>query len=531
MKSFAELYFQLDQTNSTNQKVSILANYFEQAADEDKIFALALLCGRRPKRTVQASFLRKWAAAEANLPEWLFEESYHTVGDLAETISMLIKGEMVEENVGLQQRMHQLQSLDGAHEEEKHRYITQAWKSMSQQERFVFNKLITGGFRVGVSQKLVEKALARMLQISESEVAHRLSGNWSPFDNSFDELLKSENFDTEPSKPYPFYLSYAIDEQEMKTWNPAEWQAEWKWDGIRSQIIVRNGELFLWSRGEELITDRFPELNILIDLLPDGTVIDGELVCFKNEQIQPFQHLQTRIGRKTVSKKYLTEYPAAIIAYDLLEFQGKDIRGESLTHRREILESLIDEKTKEHLQLSPTISFQSWDELAKMRATSRAHHSEGIMLKRLMSSYQNGRKRGDWWKWKIDPMTVDAVMIYAMKGHGRRANLYTDYTFAIWNEAGSLIPFTKAYSGLTDEEIREVDEFVKKNTIDKFGPVRSVQPQLVFEIGFEGIQSSSRHKSGIALRFPRILRWRKDKKASEADHLSTLIRLLNDVGQ
>ncbi|MFN4122798.1 MAG: ATP-dependent DNA ligase [Flavobacteriales bacterium] len=526
MKSFAELYFQLDQTNSTNQKVSILANYFEQAEYKDKIFALALLCGRRPKRTVQASYLRKWAAEQAELPDWLFEESYHTVGDLAETIAMLIKGEEEHEAVSLEDRMYQLQALDSVHEDDKRIFITQAWSSMSQQERFVFNKLITGGFRVGVSQKLVEKSLARILHISESEVAHRLSGNWSPFEIGFDELLKSKNFDAEPSKPYPFYLAYQIDEKEMAQWNPAEWQAEWKWDGIRSQLIIRNGDLFIWSRGEELITERFPELHVLPKMFPDGTVIDGEMLCIKDGKVQPFQHLQTRIGRKTISKKMLAEYPVAIFAYDLLEFEGKDIRDKNLFERRFFLEGLLKTNSQDLVMLSPLIEFRTWDALRDIRATARKHHSEGIMLKRLNSIYQTGRKRGDWWKWKIDPMTIDAVMIYAMKGHGRRANLYTDYTFAIWNESGALVPFTKAYSGLTDEEIKEVDDFVKRNTIEKFGPVRSVQPHLVFEIGFEGIQHSSRHKSGFALRFPRILRWRKDKKAADADNINTLKQLI-----
>jgi DNA ligase-1 len=527
MESFSDLYHRLDMTNSTNDKVDRLEEYFSTAAEDDKIFALALLCGRRPKRTIQVSFLRKWAAEIAQLPDWLFEESYHTVGDLAETISMLVRAKASRSVLSLCEQMQALKALEKADEAEKKDFIISSWQNMNQKECFVFNKLITGGFRVGVSQKLVEKALARVLKKDVSQIAHQLAGDWSPFDIEFKTLFSEESLRLQPSKPYPFYLAYSIEPMELQQWNPDEWQVEWKWDGIRAQLIIREGQLFLWSRGEEVITDRFPELNELLAHLPGGTVIDGELVCLNEEGILPFQYLQTRIGRKNLTKKMLASFPAGIIAYDILEYQGIDIRQRSLEERRLLLESIISPKMRPIIQLSELINYQSWEELGEIRKQARIVRSEGLMIKRKDSAYQSGRKRGDWWKWKLDPMSIDAVMIYAMKGHGRRANLYTDYTFAVWQDTHTLVPFTKAYSGLTDAEIKEVDAFVRKYTMDKFGPVRSVKPELVFEIGFEGIQESTRHKSGIALRFPRMLRWRKDKKASEADTIETLRSLLD----
>jgi len=526
MKTFADLYNLLDQTNSINEKVNILADYFQNTSKNDKIFALALLCGRRPKRTILASFLRKWAAEQANLPDWLFEESYHTVGDLAETIALLTQQSIHEDEKSLSEWIFALKQLEKEDEETKKSFIINAWESMDYMQRFVFNKLITGGFRVGVSQKLVEKSLAKVLNMDAAIVAHRLTGNWSPFDTDFDDLLLSENSQDNLSKPYPFFLAYSLDEKSFLEWQENQWQAEWKWDGIRGQLICRGGNIYLWSRGEELLTEKFPEFHDLPFSIPDGVVIDGEIVCFKDEKILPFQNLQTRISRKNLSKKILEANPAVMIAYDLLEFKGKDIRELPISERRTLLDDVVKNSNQTCLLISPLINFQSWEELLEIRKNSRAMNSEGIMLKKLDSSYQVGRKRGSWWKWKVDPMSVDAVLIYAMKGHGRRANLYSDYTFAVWNNDGQLVTFTKAYSGLADEEIKAVDSFVKNNTIEKFGPVRSVKPELVFEIGFEGIQKSSRHKSGIALRFPRMLRWRKDKKAEEADRLSSLEALI-----
>lgn len=525
MQHFSNLFQRLDQTNSTNEKVTALEQFFIDANPDDQIWGLALLSGRKPKRTVTTSLLRTWAAEISGIPDWLFEESYHTVGDLAETISLLVDGKPALEQKTLSQWMEILAQLSKANEEEKKSTITNAWLEMDPQQRFLFNKLITGGFRVGASQKLVEKALARVHGIPAEVLAHRLMGNWNPNSISIDQLIHQKVDAEDLSKPYPFFLAYPLLEEPSKLGDPDEWLAEWKWDGIRSQIIVRGGQIFVWSRGEELVTEKFPELIQLAKLLPDGTVLDAELVAWKEGKVLPFQLLQTRIGRKNVSKKQLIEAPAGLIVYDLFEFDGEDFRNQILSNRRKKLELIIQQLNLPFVVISEQINFNSWEQLIEIRSRSREMSAEGLMLKRRNSTYQVGRKRGDWWKWKVDPMSVDAVLIYAMQGHGRRANLYTDYTFAIWKN-GTLVPFTKAYSGLTDAEFKEVDAFVKANTIEKFGPVRSVKAELVFEIGFEGIQYSSRHKSGIALRFPRMLRWRKDKPASEADQLETLIQLI-----
>lgn len=374
------------------------------------------------------------------------------------------------------------------------------------------------------------RALARQTGLDENAIAHRLMGEWTAETTTFEELLLSEDPNDQLSRPYPFYLAYQLDQKAAELGDPAEWQAEWKWDGIRSQTISRGGEFFIWSRGEELITDKFPELEPLGQALPDGTVIDGELLPFRDGHPLPFQKLQTRIGRKNVTKRILKEAPCLIMAYDLLEYEGKDIRSWAMEKRREHLAKMVEQAgLPDLLKLSPEAEFSSWEELAALRDTSREQFAEGIMLKQRQSDYKVGRKRGDWWKWKVDPLTVDAVMIYVQRGHGRRANLYSDYTFAVW-DGDQLVPFTKAYSGLTDAEMRQVDAWIKGHTRERFGPVRSVDPELVFEIGFEGINRSRRHKSGVALRFPRMLRWRTDKPASEADTLESLHALLPEEG-
>ncbi len=413
--------------------------------------------------------------------------------------------------------------------------------SMTRAERFVFNKLITGNFRIGVSQKTMVNALSKTIRLNASVIAHRISGNWDPVSTSFSDLLSEHAVSADHSKPYPFYLAYAIEDDVRTLGEPNEWQAEWKWDGIRGQMIKRNDELFVWSRGEELMTEKFPEYHALKNHLPNGIVLDGEIVPYKSSKASPvggglegtplpFSLLQTRIGRKNITKKQLTEAPISFFAYDLLEYEGKDIRESLLAERRILLEKLVNDINHPALLLSPVVSFTTWDELTNLRTQSRNRGSEGIMLKRKNSIYQAGRKRGDWWKWKIDPLVIDAVMIYAQKGHGRRSSLYTDYTFAV-KDGDKLVSFTKAYSGLTDKEFAQVDAFVKRNSLEKFGPVRTVKPELVFEIAFEGIAASNRHKSGVALRFPRISRWRKDKPADEINTLDDLKKMLELYGK
>lgn len=535
MKQFANLIKTLDSTNKTNVKVHALASYFEQAPEKDKVWTIAILSHRRPPRPVNTTLLRTWASELANIPLWLFEESYHIVGDLAETIALVIPSSTKSTTKTLTQFLEEMIALKKKTEQEKKAYLHENWEVLNYYERFVFTKLITGGFRIGVSQKLMTRALSKATQIDEDILAYKLMGNWDPNTISYQDLVLEEKESDFLSKPYPFYLAYAVENEVSDLGDVSEWYAEHKWDGIRAQIIIRNREIFVWSRGEELVTDKYPEFQQFLDFIPDGTVLDGEILPFPNGEIGTFNDLQTRIGRKTISKNLLQKTPVILKAYDLLEWKGKDIRNLHFSKRRALLESLYDDilslqTSEEHkipLHLSEKMTFTSWSALAKERDRSRLVRSEGLMLKRKDSPYLVGRKKGDWWKWKVDPLTIDAVLTYAMRGHGRRSNLFTDYTFGLWNDDKTeLVTFAKAYSGLTDAEFREVDKFIKANTLERFGPVRSVTPELVFEIAFEGIALSKRHKSGVATRFPRILRWRQDKKIEEANSLEDLKMLI-----
>jgi DNA ligase-1 len=537
MRLFADLVVKLGTSTKTNDKLDALTHYFTGAGDADKVWVIALFSGRRPRRTVNSTQLQDWCREGTGLPAWLFEESYHTVGDLAETIALLLpEAEEAATDADLSFYLQRLIQLGKEDEAIKKEFVLSCWRRMNKEERFVFNKLITGGFRIGISQKMIVNALAKTVGVEASIIAHRISGDWDPATTSFAALLSEEGAGTDLSRPYPFYLAYALEEDLSSLGNPEQWQAEWKWDGIRGEVIKRQGQFFVWSRGEELMTDRLPEYQQFKELLPDGTVLDGEIIGLsigKNENSflpLPFAALQTRIGRKNVTKKHLTEVPVGFIAYDLLEYNGEDWRDRPLEQRRAQLEKLATAAAHPMLQLSPVISFDDWQQLAAMRTVSRDKGSEGIMLKKKSSVYQVGRRRGDWWKWKIDPLVIDAVMVYAQKGHGRRSNLYTDYTFAV-RQGDQLVTFTKAYSGLTDKELQEVDAFVRKNSLEKFGPVRTVKPELVFEIAFEGIAASARHKSGVALRFPRINRWRKDKRPEEIDTIGSLKKMLELYGK
>ena len=538
MKSFASLVTKLGSSTSSNEKLDALANYFSLAEEKDRVWVVALFSGRRPRRLINSSLLPQWCIEVTGIPSWLFGECYGAVGDLAETIALLLPdGEEHEAHLPLSFYIEKLISLEKESEFVKREFITGCWTSMNREERFVFNKLLTGNFRIGVSQKLMVNALAKTVQLEPSVIAHRISGNWDPVTTTFSELLTSDATNIDHSKPYPFYLAYALEENPETLGEPNEWQAEWKWDGIRGEIIRRNNQLYVWSRGEELMTEKFPEYAILQHKLPDGVALDGEIISMTNTnastndfQILPFALLQTRIGRKNVTKKQLTESPIGFVAYDLLEYEYEDWRTRSLGERRAQLEKIIVQAHEAVLRISPVIDFMTWDELADIRQRSRNINAEGIMLKRRSSVYQVGRRVGDWWKWKIDPLTIDAVMIYAQKGSGRRSNLYTDYTFAV-KDGDSLVSFTKAYSGLSDKEFAQVDSFVKRNSLEKFGPVRTVKPELVFEIAFEGIAASNRHKSGVALRFPRIKRWRHDKKPDEINTLDDLKKMLALYGK
>lgn len=531
MRRFIALYTALDETTRTNRKVAALIDYFRAAPPADAAWALFFLSGRKLRQPMPARKLAEWAGELAGVPPWLFAESYDAVGDLAETIALLLP-DHAEPTEASRRSLEwwvreRLLPLRAADEATRRAVMAEAWAALDSRGRFVLNKLITGEMRVGVSQLLITRALAQVSGLGVPVVAHRLMGDWEPTADFYRQVIAAESAGAAAGLPYPFHLAYPLEAAPDTLGDVEAWQVEWKWDGIRAQLIRRAGRTYLWSRGEELISERFPDLVELGDLLPDGTVLDGEILPWRERAVLPFAQLQRRIGRKALTLAILEEVPAALLAYDLLEYEGQDVRPRPLAWRRARLEDIVGAVGHERLRLSPLVAGASWAELAAIREESRARRAEGFMLKRLDSPYRVGRQRGDWWKWKIDPYTVDAVLIYAQPGNGKRASLFTDYTFGVWDE-GALVPFAKAYSGLTDAEIREVDAFVRAHTIEKFGPVRAVTPQLVFELGFEAIQRSSRHKSGIAVRFPRILRWRRDKPIGEADSLETIRALVSE---
>ncbi|MCE3236379.1 MAG: ATP-dependent ligase [Vampirovibrio sp.] len=535
MKAFATLYETLDSTTSINDKVAAMVSYFRESTPEDAAWALFFLSGHRLKRFISSRLLTLWFLEAADISEWLFEECYVAVGDTAETIALLNDSlgpktiefdSSAESDVTLAGWMNdKVRRLESASEEEQKNTVIGWWKRLPQNEVFILNKLLTGAFRVGVSQKLLVRALAELSGLGQSVIAHRMMGHWEPTGLFYQELMMTEYAESDVSRPYPFFLAYPL-EQEPDSLGPvSDWQIEWKWDGIRAQIIQRNDQVFVWSRGEELLAGRFPELEEAAFRLPAGTVLDGEILCHNGDAPLPFSVLQTRIGRKSVSKKLLADAPAAFIVYDILEYNERDVRQEPLSERRNLLADAL-QSVDFPVLMSPTLQVHSWEEAAHVRQESRARQVEGFILKRLDSTYQSGRKKGDWWKWKIDPYSVDAVLIYAQAGTGRRANLYTDYTFAVWNN-DQLVPIAKAYSGLSNVEIDRLDRWIRSNTLEKFGPVRSVTPHHVFELAFEGISESKRHKSGVAVRFPRILRWREDKPMQEADTLDYLKGLIH----
>ncbi|WKB52176.1 ATP-dependent DNA ligase [Eleftheria terrae] len=560
MEAFARLYAELDASTRTLDKVAALRRYFSEAAPADAAWAVYFLAGGRPRQLIPTRQLRALACEVAGIDDWLFEESYQAVGDLAETIAHVLPPATGLTGVGLAEWVEQrLLPLRGLAPEVQAERIRSYWQELDWAGRFLLAKLIGGGFRVGVSRLLVTRALAEHAGLDPKVVAQRMmgftamvaDGSARPDATRYAALLSQEDAagGGDAGQPYPFFLAHQVElplaRFEERLGRPSDWLVEWKYDGIRGQLVKRRGEVWLWSRGEELVTDRFPEVVALACELPDGTVLDGEVVVWKDGRPAPFALLQQRIGRKTLTKKVLAEAPASFIAYDVLEWQGQDVRGQPQWQRRELLQAMS-------LPLSPLVEAADWAALAALREQSRERGVEGFMLKHRQAAYGVGRTKADgtWWKWKIDPMSVDAVLIYAQRGHGRRASLYTDYTFAVWSrppanaaeaqqvvdaierreppEAGGLqlVPFAKAYSGLTDEEFRRIDAVIRRTTLEKFGPVRSLKPTLVFELGFEGINRSGRHKSGIAVRFPRMLRIRDDKPLHEADTLQSLEALL-----
>lgn len=529
MKGFAALYEALDQTTSTSAKLAALERYFRTAPDDDRLWCIALFSGRRPRRALPTTALREWASEAAGIPQWLFDESYALVGDLAETIARVLPMPRAPADLSLSAAIAEIQGLRALDETARKAKVIALWDALPPDQRFLFNKLITGGFRVGVSQRLMTRALAAATDQPVDVVAHKLMGDWTADKTTFEALVLADDPTAAGARPYPFCLAHPV--AEMEALGPVtDWLVEEKFDGIRAQVILREGRHHIWSRGEEPLTDKFPELAAMVDFLPAGTVLDGEILVWRDGGPGPFADLQKRIGRKTVPKKLLQDAPVQLLAYDLLEDGGRDIRDEPLARRRERLDALVSPLPAEaRVSLSPQVAAESWDPLDAVRARARENGTEGLMLKRLDGPYVGGRARGNWWKWKVDPLSVDAVMIYAQQGHGRRAGLYTDFTFAVW-DGPDLVPFAKAYSGLTDAEFTEISAWVRKNTRQRFGPVRQVPGTHVFEIAFEGIQKSTRHKSGIALRFPRMSRWRRDKAAGEANTLDDLKAMLKEFG-
>ncbi|WP_186164112.1 ATP-dependent DNA ligase [Burkholderia gladioli] len=556
MKRFAALYAALDATTSTQVKLEALVAYFSAAEPEDAAWASYFLAGGKPRQSVPTRLLAQCARDRAGLPDWLFEESYQAVGDLAETIAHVLPPATRASSLGLAQWIEtRVLTLRGSEPEALRERLVGYWDELDWSERFLLTKLIGGGFRVGVSRQLVVRALAAVAGVDHKRIAQRMVG-WTDSRQAPDaarylRLIAAEpqgdavaaataTHESDLGLPYPFFLAHPLQADPATLGPIVDWLVEWKWDGIRAQLVKRAGRVWIWSRGEDLLTERFPELAALGEALPDGTVVDGEILAWEPgaDTPLPFARLQPRITRKSLSKRVLADSPAALRAYDLLEEGGRDLRTEPLARRRARLEALAEALPASEagvaLRVSPLVEAVDWPALAALREQSRARGVEGLMLKQRASMYGVGRTKaaGTWWKWKIDPYAIDAVLLYAQRGHGRRASLYTDFTFAVWDEVDgvrTLVPFAKAYSGLTDEEMRQVDAIVRRTTIEKFGPVRSVTPSLVFEIGFEGIQASPRHKSGIAVRFPRMLRWRTDKSIEDADTLAMLKGFLDEA--
>jgi len=530
VRRFAALYDALDATTSTNAKVAAMQAYFAEAPPADAAWALFFLTGARLKRLIGPRLLATWGCVRARIPDWLFGESFSAAGDLAETIALLLDTERqgcaaTGEPPSLARLIEErLLPLRDAAEEEKRRAVVELWDSLDRREIYMLNKVLTGELRVGVSATLAIRALAQHAGLPPATVAHRLMGTWQPSAEAFAALIAKEGAESDVSRPYPFFLATQLEEEPETLGDRADWLAEWKWDGIRAQIVRRQGGVFLWSRGEELITDRFPDLSGVWAALPEGTVLDGEVLAFAGGTPMPFSVLQRRIGRKKLTAKILSEAPAAFMAYDALELGGEDLRGLPLRERREKLAALVQGRS-ERLSLSAAVEGATWADLRELRKQARERGVEGLMLKRWTSPYRHGRPRGDMFKWKIEPYAIDAVLVYAQPGHGRRATLMTDLTFGLW-DGGELVPVAKAYSGLTDEEIDRLDRWIRQHTLERFGPVRAVEPIHVFELHFEGIAESTRHRSGVAVRFPRIARWRTDKKPQDADTLQTLRSLI-----
>jgi len=538
MRRFTQLFTELDRTKRSGEKLAALERYFRETPPADAAWGLHFLSGKKIKRLAPRPLLRGMIEGLTGLPDWLVGESHEAVGDLAETMSLLLP-DAADEGFDLplhqlmRQRLLPMRTLDEASQREM---IARTWRELNAEGRFVFNKLITGNFRVGVAATMIVKALAAAADVPVAVMAQRFSGRWEPSAESFMSLMTGQGLgdgSATGSQPYPFFLGYPLEVAVETLGDPRDWIAEWKYDGIRAQVIQRGGHVMIWSRGEELITGAFPEIAQAAALLPSNVVLDGEILAWENERPLPFAALQRRLNRVQVELSLFPEVPVRFIAFDLLEHEGADQRNQPLRDRQTRLQALFTDPAMIDIALAPRVEFASWDELTALQVGVRERGVEGVMLKRADGVYGVGRRRGDWWKWKINPLLLDAVLIYAQAGSGRRSGLFTDYTFGVWSGEGpgrELVPIAKAYSGLTDAEIKEVDRFIRHHTLERHGPVRIVKPELVFELAFQGVQKSGRHKAGWAVRFPRMNRWRKDKSAADADTIDTLRAMAGAAG-
>ncbi|MEO0587333.1 MAG: ATP-dependent DNA ligase [Planctomycetota bacterium] len=527
------LFEELDASNATARKVAALRAYFEEEDPRSAAWAVSVLTGRKVVRGVASRLMRAWASEATGYPAWLIDRCYSMVGDLSETLALVLPDPEV--GVGLDEPLwrtveERVLPLGVLPEAKRKAVVMAAWSAMDRRERFVFHKLISTHLRVGVSKKLVTRALAEVAGVESAVMAARLAGAWTPSEAAYLALMSGEGLGGDEGQPYPFCLAYALDMPAEQLGDVSDWRVEWKWDGIRAQVVRRAGKTAVWSRGDELVTEAFPEVVAAAAGLARDAVLDGELLAWDGDRPGTFGDLQTRIGRKRVELSLFPETAVRFLAYDLLEDDGEDVRGEGTDARRSRLECLITDSEGAGdagavIGVSGCLAAESWAAVEAMKDVAREHGVEGVMLKRGDAAYEVGRVRGGWFKWKVDPYTVDAVLVQAEQGSGRRAGLFTAYTFACWR-GEELVPVTRAYSGLTNDEIEEVDRWVRKHTVGRHGPVRVVEPMRVFEIGFEGIQRSDRHRSGVALRFPRMLRVRDDKEANEADRLEVLEGLL-----
>lgn len=532
MHHFTQLYIDLDRTNRNSEKLEALRRYFRTAQAADAVWAVYLMTGRKLGRTINSRQMRDWSAELTGLPAWMIDECYHVVGDLSETLSLLLPPPTTDTSPPSLRSIVEtrLKPLGGLAEPDQKKLVLQTWSELNAEQRFVFHKLISGTFRVGISAQSVVRALADVAGVDPAVMAHRLGGKWTPDETFMHGLMSPDDGSTprDPALPYPFMLAHALNDPPESLGEINQWLIEWKWDGIRAQLIRREGKSAVWSRGDEMIAGAFPELIQTANSLPDGTVVDGEIVAWDETARRPmsFATLQRRLNRKGVEMSFWPDVPVAMILFDLLEWNGVDLRKEPLTTRRRMLEEFVANRPNDPLlRLSHLVEASTWESLPPLLTESRDRGVEGVMLKRLDTPYSAGRPTGPWWKLKVQPYTVDAVLIAAQPGTGRRAGLLTDYTFGVW-ENGQLVPVAKAYSGLTDDEIAEMDRFARRHTTGRYGPVHAVEPLRVFELGFEAIQRSDRHKAGVALRFPRILRQRTDKKPQDADTLQSLRDLL-----